>query len=36
MTIASHRLFALFLCTLLLAGSAQAAPAITDLSLIHI
>ena len=30
MTIASHRLFALFLCTLLLAGSAQAAPAITD------
>ena len=30
MTIASHRLFALFFCTLLLAGSAQAAPAITD------
>ena len=29
MTIASHRLFALFFCTLLLAGSAQAAPALT-------
>ena len=30
MTIASHILFALFLSTQLLAGSAQAAPAITD------